>query len=184
MSCAVRCQDGTKVSSQEYKCIRHSANIVVQKLIHSANSDPCAAMHACTPRTKTFFKNLFKEEYYQTILKLEAQQPLLRLCSAHWKADALVGQAFLRQNEGGNVATRATSLNYNTSDANNFQPLEPPQQDEVPVRTSKHTFKLSPGPKSPSALRTQKRCKDNFQLSPLGPSNDSKFHICLPLSLD
>ena len=151
---------------------------------HSANSDPRAAMHACTPWTKTFFKKLFKEEYYQAILELEAQQPLLRLCSAHWKADTLVGQAFLWRNEGGNVAMCATSLNYNTSDANDFQPLEPPQQDEVPVQTLKCTFELSPGPKSPSALHTQKHCKDNFQLSPLGPSNNSKFHICLHLSPD
>ena len=183
MSCAVRCQNGTKISSHEYERIRHSADIVVRKLIHTTNSDPRTAMHASTPRMKTFFRKFFKEEYYQAILELETQHPLLRLCSAHWKADALIGQAFLRRNEGGKVATRAPS-NCNVSDVVNSHLPEPPQQNVAPVKASKRTLELSPGPKSPSALHTQKRCKDNIRPSPLGPPYNGKFRICLPLSPD
>ena len=182
MSRAVRRQDGSKVPSQEYERIRHSADIGVRNLLNSANSDPRATMHARMPRTKTFFKKVFKEEYYRAILELEAQHPILRLCSAHWKADALIGQAFLRRNEGSNAATRATSSNYNLADANDFQPREPSQRDEGLVKNSKRALELSPGPKSPSTSRTQKRCKDKIQLSPLGPSLNSKSHIRLPLS--
>ena len=178
MSHAVRRQDGTMVPSQEYERIRHSADIVVRRLINSTNSDPRATMHASTPRTKTFFKKTFQEEYYQAILELEAQQPILRLCSAHWKADALIGQAFLRRNEGGKVAACAASSNPNFSDTDDSQPLEPPQRDVAPVNASKRALDLSPGPKSPSASRTQKRSKDKVQLSPLGLSHNSKFHIC------
>ena len=64
MSCAVHCQDGSKVSNHEYKGIWHSADIVVRNLINSANSDPHATMDASMPQTKTFFEKVFKEEYY------------------------------------------------------------------------------------------------------------------------
>ncbi|KAI9437506.1 hypothetical protein H4582DRAFT_2057868 [Lactarius indigo] len=102
MNLAIRRLDGSKVSAQEFSNIRHSVAIVIQKLINLIDSDPRMAVRAGDPksRTRSFIKNLFKPKYDRAILELEAEQRLLRLCYAHWKADVLIGQVQKRSKDG------------------------------------------------------------------------------------
>jgi len=177
MSLAIRRPDGLKISSQEFANVRHSADIIVQKLINLVDSDPRVAVRAGGSKslTKSFVKNLFKAEYRQAVLDLEAEQKLLRLCSAHWKADTLIGQVFLRRNDAESRAAlnhaRSASSMPVPSDVKGSQSSEPsftapiPQVwDVAPVNAAKRALELSPGPKSPSASHAQKRSKDDATL--------------------
>ncbi|KAI9430174.1 hypothetical protein BJY52DRAFT_1200234 [Lactarius psammicola] len=173
--------DGSKISSQEFANVRHSADIIVQKLLDLVDSDPRVASRpgVSKSRTKSFVKNLYKAEYRQAILDLEVEQRLLRLCSAHWKADNMIGQAFLRQSDAETKAAsncmRAASMmpdRPGLSDAKGSQPSEPlptaPIQqvwDVGSMNVAKRALELSPGPKSPSVLHAQKCSKDDAVLS-------------------
>ncbi|KAH9000681.1 hypothetical protein EDB86DRAFT_3075142 [Lactarius hatsudake] len=162
MGIALRCPNGKVVSSLEYSNIRHSADIIVQKLINSVNSDPRSA--ACASgQIKTFIKKHFVAEYGQAVLDLEAEQKLLRLCSNHWKADAMITKVFLQQAK---AEAEVNSVPPTSPQSN--QSLEPPTtfiwqiQDVEPMKAAKRAFELSPGPKSPSASHAQKRSSDNL----------------------
>ncbi|KAI9436681.1 hypothetical protein H4582DRAFT_2078351 [Lactarius indigo] len=145
---------------------RPKMKIIIQRLINFVNLDPQSAVHAGGPkaRTKTFIKKYFTVKYYQAMLDLEAEQKLLHLCSAHWKADALITQVFLRQND---VKVGAVMNSAHATSPQSNHPLElltvliPQIQEVVPMNTVKWALELSPGPKSPTALHTQKRSKDN-----------------------
>src|SRR6202012_3399395 len=91
-----------------------------------------SAAHAGNHKTqrKTFFKSVFKAKYNQAILNLEAEAKLLCLCSGHWKADCMLGQAFSWRSdtEARAVPNRAgtTSSKHKPSNAMDLQLLEPP----------------------------------------------------------
>ncbi|KAI9446301.1 hypothetical protein H4582DRAFT_2052374 [Lactarius indigo] len=128
-------------------------------------------------RTRSFIKNLFKPEYDRAILELEAEQRLLRLCYAHWKADVLIGQVFTRRNEaeGKAASNRARAASSFPPDATSEPPTAPIPQvwNVAPVNVAKRALELSPGPKSPSASQVQKRSKDGIAPSvqkTVGPS--------------
>ncbi|KAH9009654.1 hypothetical protein EDB85DRAFT_2162460 [Lactarius pseudohatsudake] len=159
MGIALRRPNGKVVSSLEHSNMRRSAELIVQKLINSVNSDPRSA--ACASgRFKTFIKKHFAADYGRAVLDLEAEQKLLRLCSAHWKADAMITQVFLRRAK---AEAEANSVRPTSPQSN--QSLEPPTafipqiQEVAPMKAAKRAFELSPGPKSPSASHAQKRSK-------------------------
>ncbi|KAH9011010.1 hypothetical protein EDB85DRAFT_2160443 [Lactarius pseudohatsudake] len=167
MGMALRRPNGKVVSSLEYSNIRRSAEIIVQKLLNRVNSDSRSA--ACASgRIKTFIKKHFAAEYGQAVLDLEAEQKLLRLCSAHWKADAMITKIFVQRAKAEAEAKAKAEANSAppTSPQSN-QSLEPPTafipqiQEVAPMKAAKRAFELSPGPKSPSASHAQKRSKDN-----------------------
>ncbi|KAI9441585.1 hypothetical protein H4582DRAFT_2073751 [Lactarius indigo] len=165
LSLAIRRPNGTKISNAELSNMRRSAEMIVQKLINFVNSDPrSACAGAPKARTKTFIKKYFTAEHYRAVLDLEAEQKLLRLCSAHWKADAFITQVFLQRSK--EKAMAAMNAAPATSPQSNLSPEPPtafvPQIQEVaPMNLTKRALELSPGPKSPSASHAQKRNKDN-----------------------
>lgn len=182
MNLAIRRPDGKKVSSLEFSNIRRSADFIIQKLINLASSDPRSAAHtgSSKPWTKKFLKNTFTAEYCQAILDLEAEQKLLRLCSAHWKADAMIGQAFSRRSEAEARAARSTSIQMNPFD--DHQPPDPSallsQNKEVAfANKAKRSLEWSPGPKSPSASQAHKRSNTGQKnTGSRGPSNRKFFY--------
>ncbi|KAH9041229.1 hypothetical protein EDB85DRAFT_2139893 [Lactarius pseudohatsudake] len=180
MALAIRCPDGSIASAQEFSNMRHSADIIVQSLVERVSSDSRTTGCGGSSKslTKTFVKNSFGAEYRRAVLDLEAEQKLLRLCSGHWKADAMITKAFQRRNleeskrKAATNCKRAPSSESNPSDAKDSQLLGPspavplPQLwDTAPVNVAKRTLELSPGPKSPSASHAQKRSKDNTMYS-------------------
>lgn len=192
MSLAIRRPDGKKVSTLQYSNMRHSAEIICQRLINLAYSDPRSAILLGDSKapTKSFFKRNFKNEYFAAILELEAEQTLLRLCSGHWKADAMLGQVFLRRSDQDSKSSsnpgRAASSLADPLSAKDFRPLEPviPQARVVATTAAKRAFEASPGPKSPSASHVQKRTKDASVVSrqkKTTGSEDRKFSLYLTI---
>ncbi|KAH9030472.1 hypothetical protein EDB84DRAFT_1271399 [Lactarius hengduanensis] len=147
MNLAVRRPDGSRVSPQEFSNIRHSTLIIYHKL----------------PPTMTFIKNLFKTDYDKAVLELEAEHKLLRLCTYHWKAEALIGQMFRGRSEI-EASSRARAAASMPPDDTPDPPTAsiPQVWDAAPVNAAKRAFELSPGPKSPSASHAQKRSKDGI----------------------
>jgi hypothetical protein len=174
MQLAIRRGDGSIISAPEYDSIRRSADIVVDNLIKLSlsTSHTSLSTHAQTASkvpTKSNIRKWFKVEYSQAIFELEAEQKLLRLCSGHWKADTMIGQAFLRQSDA--ECRRAAICMCAISAMPDLNQLHPgpaptPQVSDL-VRTNvvKRSLELSPGPKSPSASHIQKRSKDASTIS-------------------
>jgi hypothetical protein len=107
---------------------------------------------AGNPWIKATLKKIFKPEYNEAILELEAQKKILHLCSAHWKADQMIGQALLQQ---GDTETKATKPPFPTpSSLSNTSSLPSElhaaftQQvlNVTSINAVKCTLELSPGP--------------------------------------
>jgi hypothetical protein len=162
MNLAIRHPDGLKIPSMEYGNVQHSTDIIVQKLCRLIHSDP-RMTHTLNskPPTKTLVQTLFKAEYRQAIFELKEEHHLLCLCSAHWKADMLIGQAFSQRNDAEGKA--ATVYGQDPSKPPTLPILQ--VLDAAPANTAKHSLELSPGPKSPSVLHSQKCAKDDAMLS-------------------
>ncbi|KAH9008186.1 hypothetical protein EDB83DRAFT_2323319 [Lactarius deliciosus] len=165
LSLAIRRPDGSKISNFELSNMRRSAELIVQRLIKFINSDPrSAGAGGLKTRPKTFIKKYFMAEHYQAVLDLEAEQKLLRLCSAHWKADAFITKVFLERNK---EKVRAATNSAPATSPQLSQSPEPPTafipqiREVAPMKATKRALELSPGPKSPSASHAQKRNKDN-----------------------
>jgi len=97
MEKAVRHADGTLISPGEWSAIRATARLVRLDLI---NLPPPRYLKDRRGKnqlshTKTFFRTYFPKEWQNALGKMENQQPLLALCSAHWKADHVLGNALL-----------------------------------------------------------------------------------------
>ncbi|KAF8259352.1 hypothetical protein EI94DRAFT_1707172 [Lactarius quietus] len=125
-------------------------------------------------KTRTFIKVVFNVEYQQAVLELEAEQTLLRLCSAHWKAECMIAQAFQWRSNALSKATancKHTHTPSDTFDGLDLQLPEPPTapimhiSNVVPLNVVKCALELSAGPKSPSALQAQKHSKDDSIIS-------------------
>ena len=141
---------------------------ITKKLILKISKDPHSVVFTGNPRTKVTLKKFFEPEYKQALLELEAQNTLLRLCSAHWKADQMIGQALLHQSDAETKAPNVPHPAPSSFPDTGGLPSEPyaafiPQDSDVTStkNTAKQTHELSPGPKSPSVVRAQKRIKDN-----------------------
>ena len=166
-------------------------NIVCDQLINCINLDPRSIVLLGNSHIKTTLKKVFHTEYDQAILTLEVQQKILHLCSAHWKADAMLGQALLRQSKAEAKATMnnavSTSSKSFCSDTKVFQPSEPCATfipgvlDIRNTKAMKRALELSPGPKLPSTSHTQKRSKECAMTSMqniVGPPRGSDCKYC------
>ena len=194
MQFALHSASGKQVSYDVYANIRQSADIIARKLIdYLSKKTPSGSI----PHTKTFIRGKFPVEYRQALFDLEKEQTILRLCCAHWKADSMITQAFLRlsnaENKAARGSTRAPSSKPNPSDGkSNTSWASMPSHavptthdpDVAPTNTAKRAFVMSPGPKSPSVSHSQKRTKDDAKLSAqkttdsLAPLSNSKCSIC------
>ena len=99
MQLGLRNEDGTLVSANVYDNVRVYSDLLVCQLLEKFSMDD--RLKAVKSVTKSIFKSLFYTEYRQAILALEAEEPLLRLCARHWKAETMISQAFLRRGGGG-----------------------------------------------------------------------------------
>ncbi len=98
------------------------------------------------------------------LLDLEAKHKLLRLCSAHWKADTFIGQILKNLDLPTKSSKSSNSLDVEGSQRE--ESLPPARvRNLAPMHVAKHTLELSPGPKSPSVSCAQKRTKDGSSLS-------------------
>jgi hypothetical protein len=138
--------------------------MLVERLITLVAKNPQQVpVHAQGSRalTKSNIKKWFKAEYDQAICELEAEQKYLHLCSVHWMADVMLGQAFMQKSD---VEHKRVHASENTSmpppEEPNHVPARIPVSDVAPINMAKRALELSPVPKSPLASCTQKHSKD------------------------
>lgn len=98
MERSIRHADGSLISPAEYSSIRASARLVISDLL--AIPRPKNRSARTKPRTKSYFRAYFPREWQRAVEKLERHQPLLALCTAHWKAEHVIGNALLKKPSG------------------------------------------------------------------------------------
>jgi hypothetical protein len=181
MQLVIHREDGSVISPVEFDNIRRSADIHAERLIELTTSSSniptllCSSMQS----TKSNIKKWFRAKFNQAILELEAEQKYLCLCSAHWKADTMIGQAFLRLSDAEHKhRAREASSVPNPLSQRDHVPASVPVSSVEPANSAKRALEWSPGPKSPSASHTQKRSKDGTRnKEPSAPLPDSEYSL-------
>lgn len=92
MGRVLRHADGTDISTGEYNAIKATAHAIIYDL-NELPIPPGKAHLKGKNRTMRFYKSNMVREWNQAVLDAERQQELLRLCSAHWKAEHVLGAA-------------------------------------------------------------------------------------------
>ena len=89
MEKCVRNSQGETISTSEFNAIKTTAQMLVN--IHlvplGTPADPAAKTMT---KTKKYYKRYFLQNFKDVLDKLEAQEPLLALCAARWKAEHIL----------------------------------------------------------------------------------------------
>jgi hypothetical protein len=89
MEKCVRNSQGETISASEFNAIKTTARMLVN--IHlvplGTPADPAAKMMT---KTRKYYKKYFLQNFKDVLDKLEAQEPLLALCAARWKAEHIL----------------------------------------------------------------------------------------------
>lgn len=118
MERAIRHPDGKMITPSEYSAIRASARLVKLDLLNLPT--PKDRLAKSRPKTRSYYRTFFAREWQAAVDRLEQLQPLLALCSAHWKAEHLLGSTLLT-----NKINLDDSADDNT-DAADFQQSDRP----------------------------------------------------------
>jgi hypothetical protein len=94
----IRHPDGTMITSSAVKSITGRARPIVSKLLtlvspHIQHKDI----------GKVYFRSTYPAEWSKACQELESAQPLLRLCSGHWKAEFVLAQVIKSTKRGKRV---------------------------------------------------------------------------------
>lgn len=91
MANALRHADGTDLDEGEYSAIKATAHAIA----HELNQLPLPSGRGLENKSRTmrFYKKNMVREWNQAVADAEAQQELLTLCSAHWKAEHILQAA-------------------------------------------------------------------------------------------
>lgn len=91
MASALRHADGTDLNDGEYRAIKATAHAIA----HELNQLPVPKGRNLEKKSRTmrFYKKNMLREWNQAVADAEAQQELLMLCSAHWKAEHVLQTA-------------------------------------------------------------------------------------------
>jgi hypothetical protein len=96
MASSLRHENGDVVAPSLYKAIRASGQVLVENVLFK--DLPKDITYQNCRRTKRFFMDNYKGTWDKVIHQYETEQPLLRLCAGHWKAEHMLG-AILANNE-------------------------------------------------------------------------------------
>jgi hypothetical protein len=90
---AIRHGDGTMITASEWAAIKATARMVKLDLL----SLPPSRDRRARDRTKSkvYFRTHFRKEWDAAVARMESLQPLLALCSSHWKAEHALGNTLL-----------------------------------------------------------------------------------------
>ena len=80
---------GETISASKFNAIKMTARMLIniQLVPLGTPADPAAKMMM---KTKKYYKKYFLQNFKDVLDKLEAQEPLLALCTAHWKAEHIL----------------------------------------------------------------------------------------------
>ncbi|GBE88094.1 hypothetical protein SCP_1203230 [Sparassis crispa] len=97
MDQAIQHEYGDLISSAEWHAIQMTACVVKNELL--SLPPPRNRRYRNIKRTKKVFKAAYPREWEAAMLKMKKQQPLLALCSDHWKAEYIIGPMLLQQHK-------------------------------------------------------------------------------------
>jgi len=89
MEKCVRNSQGEPISTSEYNAIKTTARMLVNIHLVPLGTPADPAARAKT-KSKTYYKKYFLPNFKDVLDKLEAQEPVLTLCAARWKAEHIV----------------------------------------------------------------------------------------------
>jgi hypothetical protein len=89
MERAIRHPDGTMLADSEWCAIKSSARRIANELAGL----PASTRQGNTRRTKLYYRTYHARDWTDAITRLETEQPLLKLCSANWKAEHTLGNS-------------------------------------------------------------------------------------------
>jgi hypothetical protein len=89
MEKCVRNSQGETISTSEYNAIKATARMLVNIHLVPLGTPADPAARAKT-KTKSYYKKYFLQNFKDIMDKLEAQEPVLTLCAARWKAEHII----------------------------------------------------------------------------------------------
>jgi len=89
MDRAIHHPNGDLITDSKWVAIKMSACRIANELL--AIPDHASAKQ----RMKIYYRTHHAKEWMSTIIRLEAEQPLLKLCASNWKADHIFGNSVL-----------------------------------------------------------------------------------------
>jgi hypothetical protein len=93
MDKVIRHEDGSQINTQEWNAIKASTRMSKHELRQlPPPSDQRAQNQA---QTKVYYKQYYPKEWTRITLQLEDDQPLLKLCSSHWKAEHVMNNCLM-----------------------------------------------------------------------------------------
>ncbi len=119
MERCIRDKDGNEVSSSVWRAIKKSAKMLVNIYLKTLK-DPTDPLAKTKTKGKTYYSRFFPQIWNDVLSKLEQNEPLLRLCAAHWKADHIIGnclQAIVEENRKNKKKASAQSTHNDASDS-------------------------------------------------------------------
>jgi hypothetical protein len=93
MDRVIRQEDGTLISTLEWNAIKASARLLKHEL--RLLPTPADRRAQIQPKTKVYYKTYYPREWSHAVQRLEEEQPLLRLCSSHWKAEHVLNNTLM-----------------------------------------------------------------------------------------
>jgi hypothetical protein len=148
MEKCIRNAQGETVSTSEYNAIKTTARMLVN--IHlvplGTPADPTARART---KTRTYYKKYFLQNYKNVLDKLEAQEPILTFCTAHWKAEHIIANCLTAIVDAEKAAKK--------KDAGEVE------SDEPEVSSARSTKRQRPKGESESGSRKKKKktCGDD-----------------------
>jgi hypothetical protein len=127
-------------------------------------------------KTKTYFRTYYPKEWQAALEKMEAQQPLLALCAAHWKADHVLGSSLLHKpntdsdnesNDASQLLTQGSSVGRKRSTSQHSTSLREPKKKRTSTTTTTPTTMPTPTTTTTTATTAMSNGKER------GPSTDT-----------
>lgn len=200
MDRCIRHTNGQEISAAEYRSIKTSVRMLVN--IHLATlalpSDPAAKNQ---PKTKSYYKKYYPQNWRDVLAKVEEQEPLVALCAAHWKADHIVGNCLRAIADAEKLARRKGGFSDDDEEiSTETQPENPKKRRDNVTEESRRKKKQKSSAVQgifvdtssdtetcdliiliePSTSRSATRTPLNEQLANLGNKWTTEAHVATP----
>ena len=97
MRFAIRHEDGSLLNYEEWQAVKSSAGKVISLNLLLLPFPPKMKIKK---QTMSYFISFHRDAWYKAIEQLEEQQPLLKLCAEHYKAEKTLNQILTARNNG------------------------------------------------------------------------------------
>jgi hypothetical protein len=97
MRFGIRHEDGTLLNEDDWQVVKASARKVISLILLPL---PFLPKMVDKNPTMSYFRSFHRDAWYKAIEQLEEQQPLLRLCAEHYKAQTMLSQTLAGHNNG------------------------------------------------------------------------------------